>query len=130
MKKTLVIAAAAFAALATTAAAQEATVTGMVGGAATGAIVGGPVGAGVGAVVGAVAAGTIDPPPAKVVTYVQQQPIQQSVVVQQPVVIGKPIPQDVVLVPVQEDPRYAYAIVNNQRVIVDPNTHTVVQILN
>lgn len=130
MKKTLVIAAAAFAALATTAAAQEATVTGMVGGAATGAIVGGPVGAGVGAVVGAVAAGTIDPPPAKVVTYVQQQPVQQSVVVQQPVVIGKPIPQDVVLVPVQEDPRYAYAIVNNQRVIVDPNTHTVVQVLN
>ncbi|WP_075292032.1 DUF1236 domain-containing protein [Pararhizobium arenae] len=129
MKKMLIVTA-ALAAFATTAAAQEATVTGMVGGAATGAIVGGPVGAGVGAVVGAVAAGTIDPPPAKVVTYVQQQPVQQSVVVQQPVVIGKPIPRDVVLVPVQEDPRYAYTVVNNQRVIVDPNTYTVVQVLN
>ncbi|MDQ0321164.1 hypothetical protein QO002_003302 [Pararhizobium capsulatum DSM 1112] len=129
MKKTL-IAAAAFAALATTAVAQEATVTGMVGGAATGAIVGGPIGAGVGGVIGAVAAATIDPPPARVITYVQQQPVQQSIVVQQPVVIGKPIPRDVVLVPVPEDQRYAYAVVNNQRVIVDPNTHTVVQVLN
>lgn len=129
MKKML-IAAAALAALATTAAAQEATVTGMVGGAATGAIIGGPIGAGVGGVIGAVAAGTIDPPPAKVVTYVQQQPAPQSIIVEQPVVVGKPISRQVVLTPVPEDQRYAYAVVNDQRVIVDPNTYTVVQVLN
>lgn len=129
MNKMLIVAA-AFAALATAAAAQEATVTGMVGGAATGALIAGPVGAGVGGVIGAVAAGTIDPPPAKVVTYVQQQPAPQPIVVQQPVVVGKPIPRDVILAPVPEDQRYAYAVVNNQRVIVDPSTYTVVQVLN
>jgi len=44
-------------------------------------------------------------------------------------VVGKPIPRDVVLMPVPEDTRYSYAVVNNQRVIVDPRTHTVVQIM-
>jgi outer membrane lipoprotein SlyB len=50
----------------------------MVGGAATGAIVGGPVGAGVGAVVGAVAGAALEPPPEKVITYVQQQPVRNQ----------------------------------------------------
>lgn len=103
--------------------------TGMVGGAATGAIIGGPVGAGVGAVVGAVAGAAIEPPPAQVVTYVQQQPAPQSVTIEQEIVVGKPLPREVVLTPVAEDPRYAYTIVNDQRVIVDPNTYTVVQVV-
>jgi hypothetical protein len=115
--------------MSTSALADDSTATGMVGGAATGAIIGGPVGAGVGAVVGAVAGAVIDPPPERVVTYVQQQPVQQSVVVQQPVVVGNPLSREVVLTPVAEDPRYAYAIVNEQRVIVDPNTYTVVQVV-
>ncbi len=118
-----------FGTLAAAASAQEGATTGMVGGAATGAIVGGPVGAGVGAVVGAVAGGALERPPEKVITYVQQQPVQQSVVVQQPIVVGKPLPRDVVLMPVAEDPRYSYTIVNDQRVIVDPKTYTVVQVL-
>ncbi|WP_372353087.1 DUF1236 domain-containing protein [Pararhizobium sp. BT-229] len=109
--------------------AEDSTATGMVGGAATGAIIGGPVGAGVGAVVGAVAGAALEPPPEKVITYVQQQPVQQSVVVQQPIVVGKPLPREVVLTPVAEDRRYAYTIVNDQRVIVDPNTYTVVQVI-
>ena len=118
-----------FGSLAGVVSAQESTTTGIVGGAATGAIVGGPVGAGVGAVIGAVAGAALEPPPETVVTYVQQQPVQQSIVVQQPVVVGKPLPRDVVLMPVSEDPRYAYTIVNDQRVIVDPKTYTVVQII-
>ena len=66
-------------ALAGTALAEDAsgTVTGAAGGAITGAIVGGPVG-----VAGAIAGTAIDPPPARVVTYVQQQPVQNSVVVE------------------------------------------------
>lgn len=115
--------------ISTSAFAQEGATTGMVGGAATGALVGGPVGAGVGAVVGAIAGGALEPPPETVVTYVQQQPLQQSVVIEQTVAVGQPLPRDVVLVPVQEDPRYAYAIVNEQRVIVDPSNYTVVQVL-
>ena len=113
-------------ALAGTALAEDAsgTVTGAAGGAITGAIVGGPVG-----VAGAIAGTAIDPPPARVVTYVQQQPVQNSVVVEQPIVVGKPVPQEVVLMPVAEDPRYSYTIVNEQRVIVDPQTRTVVQVI-
>ncbi|WP_275786003.1 DUF1236 domain-containing protein [Pararhizobium gei] len=127
--KHAIITAAILGLMSTAALAQESATTGMVGGAATGAIIGGPVGAGVGAVVGAVAGGALEPPPETVVTYVQQQPVQQSIVVEQPLAVGKPIPQEVVLVPVEGDPRYAYVIVNDQRVIVDPQTHTVVQIL-
>lgn len=121
--------AAALGVFSTAALANDSAVTGAAGGAVTGAIVGGPVGAAVGGAVGLVTGAVLDPPPQRVVTYVEQQPAQQSVVVQQPVVVGKPLPREVVVVPVQEDPRYAYAIVNNQRVIVDPQTHTVVQVM-
>lgn len=130
MKTKLILAAALVSGtLGSVAFAQEGTVTGAAGGAVTGAIVGGPVGAAVGGVAGAIAGTAIDPPPQRVVTYVQQQPVQQSVVVKQPIVVGKPIPQDVVLMPIAEDPRYSYTVVNEQRVIVDPQTRTVVQVL-
>lgn len=127
--KILILTTAVLGMMSTAALAEDGAITGAAGGAVTGAIVGGPVGAAVGGTVGLIAGAAIDPPPQKVVTYVQQQPAPQSVVIQQPIVVGKQIPQDVVLVPVQEDPRYAYAVVNDQRVIVDPRTHTVVQIL-
>ncbi|MBB4065948.1 DUF1236 domain-containing protein [Gellertiella hungarica] len=110
--------------------AQESTVTGAASGAVTGAIVGGPVGAAVGGVVGAVAGTAIDPPPQRVITYVQQQPVPvETIRIQEQVVVGKPISRQVVLTPVPEAPQYAYAVVNQQRVIVDPNTYTVVQVL-
>jgi hypothetical protein len=110
--------------------AQQSTVNGAAGGAVTGAIVGGPVGAAVGGVVGAVAGTAIDPPPREVVTYVQEQPATTSVVVEQPIAVGKPVPDTVVLTPVPSNTRYAYTVVNNQRVIVDPQTHTVVQVID
>jgi hypothetical protein len=128
MKKFMLIST-ALALMAGGAAAQESTVNGAVGGAVTGAIVGGPVGAAVGGLVGAAAGTAIDPPPERVVRYVREQPIQQSVVVQDRVVVGQPIPQQVVLTPVPEAPTYSYAVVNQQRVIVDPRTHTVVQVI-
>lgn len=130
MKTKLILAAALVSGtLGSVAFAQEGTVTGAAGGAVTGAIVGGPVGAAVGGVAGAIAGTAIDPPPQRVVTYVQQQPVQQSVVVKQPIIVGKPVPQEVVLTPIAEDPRYSYTVVNEQRVIVDPQTRTVVQVL-
>ncbi|MBB4349061.1 MULTISPECIES: DUF1236 domain-containing protein [Rhizobiaceae] len=110
--------------------AQQSTVTGAAGGAVTGAVVGGPVGAAVGGVVGAIAGTAIDPPPREVVTYVEQQPAPTTAVtVEQPIAVGKPVPETVVLTPVPSNTRYAYTVVNNQRVIVDPQTHTVVQII-
>ncbi|KKX31659.1 DUF1236 domain-containing protein [Rhizobium sp. LC145] len=126
----LAVGAIAITSLGSSALAQESTVTGAAGGAVTGAIVGGPVGAAVGGIVGAAAGTVIDPPPREVITYVEQQPAPSaSVVVEQPIVVGKPIPETVVLTPVPDHTDYAYAVVNDQRVIVDPRTHTVVQII-
>jgi hypothetical protein len=127
-KAAFLIAAAAFSA--TPALAQQSTVNGAVGGAVTGAVVGGPIGAAVGGIVGAAAGTAIDPPPQRVVTYVREQPLPtQTVVVQQPVAVGKPIPEGVVLTRVPENPNYAYGVVNQQRIIVDPQTKTVVQVI-
>ncbi|MBX4926469.1 DUF1236 domain-containing protein [Rhizobium binae] len=109
--------------------AQSSTVNGAAGGAVTGAIVGGPAGAAIGGVAGAVIGTAIDPPPQKVVTYVQQAPAPNRVVVKQKVVVGEPLPETVVVTPVPDDPKYAYAVVNDQRVIVEPSSRKVIQIV-
>jgi hypothetical protein len=128
--KIIVLSAAVLGILAPAASAQQGTVNGAAGGAITGAIVGGPVGAAVGGVAGAIAGTAIDPPPQRVVTYVEQAPAPASpVVVREKIVVGKPVPASVVLTPVPDSPKYAYAVVNQQRVIVDPQTRTVVQVV-
>ena len=105
-------------------------VAGAAGGAATGAVIGGPVGAVVGGAVGLAAGAVLDPPPRDVVTYVQEQPVQgAAVVVDQPIVVGKALPSGVVVQPIPGNERYAYTVVNKQRVIVDPQTNTVVQVV-
>lgn len=110
--------------------AQSSTVNGAAGGAVTGAIVGGPVGAAVGGVTGAIVGTAIDPPPERVVHYVEEQPApSDDVVVQEKVVIGHPLPEAVVVTPVPDDPTYAYAVVNHQRVIVQPKTRKVVKVI-
>jgi hypothetical protein len=127
--KTFLIGAAAVLALTGAAAAQSSTVTGAAGGAATGAIVGGPVGAAVGGVAGAILGTAVDPPPARVREYVVAQRAP-SVVVAEPVVVGSPLPGEVAVYPVPEEPGYSYAIVNEQRVIVDTRDGRVVQIID
>jgi hypothetical protein len=101
-------------------------VGGAIGGAAVGGVVGGPVGAAVGAAVG----GTIGSaaPPQPVVTYVEKHPVP-TVAVQEEIVVGKPLPSSVKLHVIPEHETYRYAVVNNQRVIVDPKTRTVVKIV-
>ncbi|AVA26086.1 DUF1236 domain-containing protein [Rhizobium sp. NXC24] len=129
--KLIVSAAAAFGLLTGSAFAQSSTVTGAAGGAVTGAVVGGPVGAAVGGVAGAIVGTAIDPPPQKVVTYVQEQPMPPAeAVVQERVVVGQPLPETVVVTPVPDNPTYAYAVVNHQRVIIQPKTRKVVKILD
>ena len=121
---------AAFGLLAGSALAQSSTVTGAAGGAATGAVVGGPVGAAVGGVAGASAGTAIDPPPQKVITYVQEQPMPPSeAVVQDEIVVGRTLPETVVITPVPDNPTYGYAVVNHERVIVQPKTRKVVRII-
>lgn len=110
--------------------AQESTVNGAAGGAVTGAIVGGPVGAAVGGVAGAIVGTAIDPPPQKVVTYVREAPMPtERVVVQERVVVGEALPSTVVVQQIPENPNYAYAVVNERRVIVEPSSRRVVQVI-
>jgi len=131
MKKILIVSGAILAAtFATGASAQEGTATGAAGGAVTGAIVGGPIGAAVGGIAGAALGTAIDPPPQEVVRYVETQPVPSSrIVVEEEIVVGKPLPETVVLTPVPEYDTYSYAVVNEQRVIVDPQTRKVVQVI-
>ena len=132
MRYMLIVGAATAATLISGAAfAQSSTVNGAAGGAVTGAIVGGPVGAAVGGVTGAIVGTVIDPPPQKVVAYVREAPAPQArVVVKEKVVIGQPLPQTVIVTPVPENPKYAYAIVNDERVIVEPSSRKVIQVIN
>jgi Protein of unknown function (DUF1236) len=96
-------------------------------GAADGAAVAGPLGAAIGGVVGG-AIGVIEPPPPPVVTYVERERIP-SVIVHEKVTIGEPLPQTVIIHKVPQHEDYAYAIVNNERVIVDPSSRKVIKII-
>lgn len=107
--------------------AQASTATGAVGGAAAGAVVGGPVGAVVGGTIGA-AVGTAAEPPAEVRTYVTRERVP-SVRVQEEVVVGRPLPATVELRTIPNHNDYAYAVVNERRVIVEPKTRKIIQIV-
>lgn len=131
MTKKMIALTAATAFLAGSPLAQESAVTGAAGGAVTGAIVGGPVGAAVGGVAGAIAGIAIDPPPPRVTTYVSQVPLPaERVVIEEQVVVGATLPPTVIVQPIPDDPRYAYAFVNEQRLIIEPSSRTVIQVVN
>jgi hypothetical protein len=53
-----------------------------------------------------------------------------SVVIQERVVVGEPLPPTVVLRPVPNYTEYRYAVVNDRRVIVEPRTRRVVKIID
>jgi hypothetical protein len=128
MRKYTLLSAVAFIAMAPSLAfAQASTATGAVGGAAAGAVVGGPVGAVVGGTVGA-AVGSAAEPPAEVRTYVTREKVP-SVRVTEKVVVGEPLPATVVLRPVPNHTEYSFAVVNDRRVIVEPKTRKVIQII-
>ena len=104
-------------------------------GAAAGASVAGPVGAAIGAAVGGtvgaagdVADAILPPPPPPVITFVQREDVP-SVTVEKDVVVGQPLPRTVTVHVIPRHRHYAYAIVNHERVIVDPRTRTVVKII-
>ncbi len=73
---------------------------------------------------------TMAAPPSAVVSFVEGQPNPVSTaLVEEPVVVGHALSSHVILVPVPDNANYAYAIVNNQRVIVEPASRKVVQII-
>lgn len=115
------------------AACQSGTASGAAGGAVTGAIVGGPVGAAVGGVAGAAVGAALSPEEStRVRSYVVAQR-RPSIRVQEEVVVGQPLPQRVRLYSVPQSVGlqnpYSYTIVNDQTVLVDPQTRTVVQVI-
>ena len=107
--------------------AQAATIEGANSGAATGGAVGGPVGAAVGGTVGAAVGAAVDIPTA-VISSVTGAPAR-SVVVRERVVVGEPLPTYVEVQPVPRHAEYSYAVVNNQRVIVEPRTRRVIRVI-
>lgn len=66
--------------------------------------------------------------PGEVRTYVLEQKTP-SVAYEGEVVIGDTGPETIKIYPVPDEPKYGYAIVNERRVIIDPNTHTVIEVL-
>jgi hypothetical protein len=101
------------------------TVTGAAGGAIAGAVVAGPVGAVVGGVAGAAVGHTVAPP-TEVRTYVTRQKTSPANYEGQ-IEVGKPINGSVTLLEVPNYPKYHWAYLNNERVVVDDN-HNVVAV--
>src|SRR3984893_9435499 len=107
--------------------AQSTTEQGARDGARAGGDVGGPVGAMVGGTVGAAVGAGLEIPNA-VITSIEGERAP-SVVVRERVVVGEPLPPEVELRPVPRYTEYRYAVVNNRRVIVDPQTRRVIKII-
>jgi uncharacterized protein YcfJ len=112
--------------------AQSGAATGAATGAVTGGAVGGPAGAAVGAGVGAVAGGLSDANRPKFRQYVTTQK-RPSYAYKEKVVVGAKLPSSGVTyyeVPQEYGvTRYRYTIVNEQPVLVDPGTHTIIQVI-
>lgn len=128
MKIKLALLAAAVMAVPTFANAQSTTGQGAASGAAAGGQVGGPIGAIVGGTVGA-AVGAAAEIPNALITSVERANAP-SVVVRERIVVGERLPSTVRLLTVPEYPNYRYAVVNNQRVIVEPRSRRIVHIVH
>lgn len=101
---------------------------GMATGAVTGAFVGGPVGAAVGAVAGgAVGAAVIEPPPEPVREYVIENRAE-PIYLDGEVVVGAGLPETVELREIP-DYEYRYVYVNEQPVLVEPDSRRIVYVL-
>jgi hypothetical protein len=129
MKSKLTVSLTAVALLASSAAfAQSTTATGAANCARTGGEIAGPVGEIVGGTVGAAVGAAVEIPNA-VITSIQGERLP-SVVVQERVVVGAPLPPAVELRPVPRYTEYRFAVVNDRRVIVDPRTRRVIRIID
>ncbi len=113
--------------------AQSGAASGAAGGAVGGAIVGGPAGAAVGAGVGAVVGGISDANRPRFKQYVVKEK-RPSFKYSSEVRVGAKLPSSGVTY--YEVPReygvtkYRYTVVNEKPVLVDPSSHTIVEVIN
>lgn len=115
---------------------QQGVPPGVAAGAATGAvggaIVGGPVGAAVGGIAGAVAGGLAEGTRPQFREYVVTRG-HHSHAIRGEVVVGAELPRTVTYYEVPArfgETLYRYTIVNDRTVLVDPQTHRVVEIID
>ncbi|MGF6172404.1 DUF1236 domain-containing protein [Ensifer sp. 4252] len=66
--------------------------------------------------------------PGEVKTYILQQ-TSPSVVYEGTVVVGEPLPDAVEIYPIPQQPTYGYVVLNEQRVLVDPQSRRVIEVL-
>ncbi len=102
------------------------TAPGAAGGVIAGALVAGPIGAVVGGIAGATVGHSVAPP-TQVRSYITTQtsaPIAYSGAVE----MGKPIAGEVTWLDVPSYPKYRWAYLNGERVVIDTDTHNVVAI--
>jgi Protein of unknown function (DUF1236) len=107
--------------------------TGAAGGAIAGAVIGGPVGAAVGGVAGAAAGGVLSAEEStRMRTYVVSQR-RPSIRMAEEVTVGQPLPPRVRVYPVPQTVglpgSYSYTVVNDQAVLVDPQTRQIVEVI-
>lgn len=107
--------------------AQSTTVQGADEGARAGAEVGGPIGGIVGGTVGAAVGAAMEIPNAVISSIPRGE---RSVVVRERVVVGEPLPPNVQLRVVPNHTQYRYAVVNDRRVIVEPQTRKVIRVID
>jgi len=99
---------------------------GLAAGAIAGALIAGPVGAAVGGVLGA-GAGAVAAPDPTIITYIQNNPVEQ-IFLDGEVVVGVGIPDTVILAPVP-DSQYSYAYLNGVPVLIETKNRTVTYIV-
>jgi hypothetical protein len=113
--------------------AQSDAAVGATTGAVGGAIVGGPVGAVVGGVGGAIIGGISDNNRPQFRTYVTEQR-RPSYAYSSELRVGAELPRSGVTyyeVPAQYGVKqYRYTVVNDRTILVDPNTHRVIQVID
>lgn len=104
---------------------------GVVGGAAAGAgigaAVGGPPGAALGGIIGGVTGAAALPPTACDYVVTQEVPVAT---IEGEIIVGEPLPDSVVLHRIPDTRTYVFANVNAKRVLVDPDTRVVVEVVN
>ncbi|ACP23321.1 conserved hypothetical protein (plasmid) [Sinorhizobium fredii NGR234] len=66
--------------------------------------------------------------PGEVRTYVMEQQTP-SVVYEGEIVVGQPLPETVEIHTIPDQPEFGYAIVNEKRVVINPKTRAVVEIV-
>jgi hypothetical protein len=67
--------------------------------------------------------------PDTVTHYVTEQPMDDTTVVEGDIAIGTALPDSVVIKNVPDNDGFAYAVVNEKRVIVEPKTRKVIKIV-